>query len=984
LKIKRRDEAPLPAKVAPKSFPIVGIGASAGGLEAFSDLLHHLPEKTGMAFVLVQHLDPKHGSDLREILARTTKVPVQEVTDGMRVAPDHVYVIPPNTSMAMKAGALRLAARTLTRGQHMPIDHFLSSLAEDCGNRAISVILSGTASDGTEGSRAVKAVGGVTFAQDETSAKYSGMPHSAAYAGCVDFVLPPAAIARELIRMAQHPYLAPNIPGRPDPGPATGDQMATLLSLLREATAVDFTHYKQTTLQRRIKRRMVLHKVDNLKDYVKLVGNTPGEIEELYQDILIHVTGFFRDPASFETLRKQVFPALFADSKRGSPVRVWVPGCSTGEEVYSLAMAMLDYLWRDAMKTPNTVGATPFQIFATDISDASLDRARAGIYTESLVSEISPERLLRFFVRLDGGYQIVKPVREMCIFARQNVAKDPPFSNMDLVSCRNLLIYLGPVLQKRVVPALHYALRPSGYLMLGGAENLGTFSEYFMPVDKKNKIYQKKKSAARLVTNFGGLEDSTRRADDPRVARPLRPVTTIDKEVDRILMDRFVPASIVVNEHMEIVQFRGKTGAYLEPPAGQPTFSLSKMAREGLLVDLRAALTRARKENATVRREGVPVHSDGHSRLVDLEVSPLRGPNPGERFYVIVFQEARVAEHKRGREAKTPQAPVAGSRESTRLRRELARIREQFQLLIEEHDSASEEFKSANEEMLSANEELQSTNEELETAKEELQSTNEELITLSEELQNRNLELTEVNNDLLNLLGNVSIPVVIVGQDLHIRRFTPPAQKLLNLLPGDVGRRMSEIRPNIEVEDLGQFARESIENVGPVEREVQEKKTGAWYLMRARPYKTWDNKIDGAVITFQDIDGMKRTFDLMHEHAKALIENAREAILVLDNELRVVSANQAFYRNFAVTRAQTENRLLYELGEGQWNIPKLRKLLEDILPSNGRVQDFEVRYDSPSTGPRKMMLNGGRIEPGSGQKMILLYLEDVTGNTLSR
>ena len=580
--------------VKSKPFPIVGIGASAGGLEACSELLRALPEKTGMAFVLVQHLDPKHSSELREILARTTKIPVAEVTDGAVVRPDHIYVMPPNTNMAVKDGVLRLAARELTRGQHLPIDHFLRSLAEDRGNQAISVILSGTASDGTEGSRAVKAAGGITFAQDELSAKYPSMPHSAVAAGCVDFVLPPAGISNELTRIGKHPYLAPVSLEKPEVAIAPSDQMESLLVMLREATGVDFTFYKRTTLQRRIGRRMILHKQEKLKDYVRYVRNNPAEIEELYQDILIHVTGFFRDPEAFEALRKHVFPNLFQDNKKGSTTRIWVPGCSTGEEVYSVAMSLLEYLWLETQRaSKSTMGTTPFQIFATDISDSALDRARTGLYSEALVADISPERLRRFFVRLDGGYQIAKPVREMCIFAKQNVAKDPPFSHLDLISCRNLLIYLGPVLQKRVIPTLHYALKPTGYLMLGGAETLGTFGEYFSTVDKKNKIFQKKKSAARLVTYFGGIDYELRRSGETKTIRDPPPVFTIEKEVDRLLANRYVPASIVLNEEMEIVQFRGHTGPYLEPATGHPTFNLSRMAREGMLVDLRAAIAKA-------------------------------------------------------------------------------------------------------------------------------------------------------------------------------------------------------------------------------------------------------------------------------------------------------------------------------------------------------------------------------------------------------
>jgi two-component system CheB/CheR fusion protein len=977
LKIKRRNPASAQQKSTAVSFPIVGVGASAGGLEAFSELLRQLPEKTGMAYVLVQHLDPKHSSGLREILSRTTKIPVQEVTDGVAIQPNNVYVIPPNTSMILQDGRLRLAPRVLTHRQHMPIDHFLHSLAETRGNRAICVILSGTASDGTEGCRAVKTAGGITFAQDQTSAKYGSMPHSAVIAGCIDFVLPPGQIAKELTRVARHPYLIPAPVVAEDSPLADDDQMDSLLALLREATGVDFTHYKQSTLHRRIKRRIVLHKFEKLKDYVRYVRNTREEVEQLYQDILIHVTGFFRDPNAFDALRKHILPGLFKYRKTGT-VRVWVPGCSTGEEVYSLAMVMLEYLWLETDRTAKvSLGDVPFQIFATDISDAALDRARSGLYSDAMVADISPERLRRFFLRVDGGYQIAKPVREMCIFAKQNVAKDPPFSNIDLISCRNLLIYLGPVLQKRVIPTLHYALRPHGYLMLGEAESLRTFSEYFSPVDKKSKIFQKKKSATRIVSYFGGLDFGVRRGiEDAKVVREAPPVFPVEKEVDRLLMKRFVPASIVVNEEMEIVHLRGKTGPYLEPAAGHPTFSLSKMAREGLLLDLRAALTKARKDKATVRREGVQIKSDGHTREVNLEVTPLHGATPDERFYVIVFQDA-ISEAARIREEKKKavKARDGVSRENLQLNHELAQLREQFQSLMEEHETTAEEFKSAKEEDLSANEELQSTNEELETAKEELQSTNEELTTLNEELQNRNAELTGANNDLLNLLGNVTVPVVIVDQDLRIRRFTPPAQKLLNLLPSDVRRRLNEIRPNLNVDDIGKFARETIESVIPKEQEVQENETGIWYQMRARPYKTWDNKIDGAVISFENIDAFKRSLEQSHRYADALIEHAREPIAVLDSSLRVVNANDAFRRKFAASREDTKDCAIYDLGDGQWNVARLRELLENVLPNNGEVKDFEVPRNG---GNGTMLLNARRIEPQAGRQLILLYIEEIT------
>ena len=591
----------------------------------------------------------------------------------------------------------------------------------------------------------------------------------------------------------------------------------------------------------------------------------------------------------------------------------------------------------------------------------------------------------RFFVKLEGGYQINKSVREMCIFARQNLAKDPPFSNLDLVSCRNLLIYLGAVLQKRVIPTLHYALKPDRYLLLGGAESLGAFAEYFAPRDKKNRIFQKKKSVVRTSAFLSTMEHSETRSEIATAARDHDFAPTIEKAADRVLFKRFVPASIVVNEDLEIVHFRGKTGAYLEPASGQPTFNLVKMAREGLLVDLRAALSKARKENSPVGKEGVLVQSTDGPREVNLEVTPIRGEGSPERFYLVVFQDtsdAATSKDTRGGRKGQPKKK-ASSRDQDRVQRESIQLREQLQGMIEDHETVSEEFKAANEEVMSANEELQSTNEELETAKEELQSTNEELTTLNEELQHRNVELSTSNNDLLNLLDNVSIPVVIVGNEMHIRHFTPPAQKLLNLLPGDIGRRLTEIRPNLDVPDMGTMVRETIESMTTHELQVRESGNGKWHLMRVRPYKTWDNKIEGAVLSFQDIDELKRNLEQTRLYAEGISETSRHAMLVLDSNLRVTNANPAFCRNFGVSREETEKRAIYDLGNGQWNIPRLRELLERILPNDGLVEDFEVRHDFPHLGSRVMMLNARRIEPEPHRQMILLHIEDVTVKKLN-
>ncbi|HXP80950.1 MAG TPA: chemotaxis protein CheB [Verrucomicrobiae bacterium] len=975
--------APPPEPSKADSFPIVGIGASAGGLEAFKELLTSLPERTGMAYVLVPHLDPDHQSVLTEILSRFTKIHIAEVIDGMPLERDRIYVIPPNKTMGIAGGKFVLVERQASHGPHLPIDYFLTALANDRGDRAIGIILSGTASDGTRGCIAVKVAGGITFAQDEKSAKYNDMPGNAIRGGSIDFVLPPKDIARGLARISRR-ILAGGIPAESLDPEVTGPpaDLDALFALLQKAMGVDFRHYKQTTLQRRIKRRMVLHHILKLKDYLRYIESSPTELDALYRDLLIHVTEFFREVGAFETLYHKILPSILQDRKpEDGPLRVWIPGCSTGQEVYSLAMIFLEFLWGyDKKRKSPTIPQMSVQIFATDISDFALDRARSGVYAANEISGISKERLARFFVRHDGGYQIHKSVREMCVFAKQNVVKDPPFSNLDLISCRNLLIYFGPILQKRVIPTFYYALKPRGYLMLGPSESLGSFEDLFTLIDKKHKIYQKKRSTARVVAHFMGPEYAVPRLEPIHSPKTLDTGFDVDREVERILAHRFVPGSIVVNQDMEIVQFRGKVGPYLEPATGHPTFSLSKMAREDLQVDLRDALTRAKKENRPVRKEGLRIAANGGTREIDLEVIPIRGQSAAERLYIIAFQDAvrpvsATAAGSRRLEKQTEKGRA--SHELARTNQEVARLRDQLHTLIDEHETTLEEFKSANAEILSANEELQSTNEELETTKEELQSSNEELSTLNEELQNSNAELTLSNNDQLNLMTNVNLPVVMVGNDLRIRRFTPPAEKLLNLLPGDVGRRLGEIRSNIEPDELEQVARTTIENAVFQEREVRVK-DGPWYLLRVRPYKTWEDKIEGAVISFLDIDSLKRTLDQTRTFAEALIENARESILVLDEGLRVTLANPVFYRTFQVSPEETRGRLIYELGNHQWDIPKLRELFHEITARNTRIDGFEVRRKFQHLGLRHMILNARRIEPQGGTQMILLSIEDVT------
>ena len=869
-----------------RTFPIVGIGASAGGLEAFRSLLQAVPAKTGMAFVLVQHLDPEHESLLTRLLSNATRMPVTEVTEGVAVEPDHVYVIPPNKALGIRNGALHLLARRRQDPRHMPIDAFFSSLAENEGSRAIGVILSGVASDGTLGLAAIKAAGGITFAQDSRSAKYDGMPRSAIAAGCVDFVLPPEGIAREIRRISLHPYL-----GNPDQSAAgrrgePNEDLLKIFALLRNTTEVDFTNYKRSTINRRIARRMVLHKISSLRQYLKHLHENRTEITALCEDLLIHVTSFFREPDAFRALKETVLPRIFRSKTRGEPLRVWVAGCSTGEEVYSIAITVLEYLQQHK-------SSVPVQIFGTDVSEAVLEIARAGIYSESAMSAVSAARTREFFIRADGGYQIVKRVREMCVFARQDLIKDPPYSRLDLLTCRNVLIYMEPVLQKKVISVLHYALKPHGFLMLGKSESISGFSELFTPVGRKHKIYLKKSSGTRPALDTPAAHPKHALAETSETDTPAR--FDPQKEADRIIMSHYVPAGLVASSDLQILHFRGNIAPYLSPSPGQASLSLLRMVRPEFAVELRTAIHRAGKQDVPVRKEGILIKRNGHLNEADLEVVPFKGQGD-ERFYLVLFHESRVADSE---EPATPasksKSPRNGGLEVARLQRELQTTKGHLQSIIEEHEATNEELKSANEEVLSSNEELQSTNEELETAQEELQSSNEELVTINEQLQNRNQELSQLSDDWTNLLSGLNIPIVMLGKDRRIRRFTAPAEKLLNLIPTDIGRLITNIRPNVKVRDLDKLITEVLDQVVQTEVEVQDR-DGRWYSMRMRPYRTADNRIDGVLMIYIDIHAARMTQDALREQSSfsaAVMESSGALVLVTDMEGRIVAFNRA-------------------------------------------------------------------------------------------
>ncbi|HUE69334.1 MAG TPA: chemotaxis protein CheB [Pirellulaceae bacterium] len=948
------------------SFPVVGVGASAGGLEAFTQLLKALPADTGMAFVLVQHLAPSHPSALAEILSRATKMPVLEVRDEPTVEPNNVYVIPPDRSIIIVQGVLQLLPRE-GRGAHHPIDQFFRALATEQRHRAIGVVLSGTATDGTIGLEEIKAEGGITFAQDAT-AQHEGMPHSAIASGCVDFVLPPDGIAREIVRIAHHPYVVPEAEVGETSNKPDLDQ---IVQILRHGTGVDFTGYKFNTLYRRITRRMVFRKLDSLAEYVQCLRQTPAEIEALYSDILIGVTSFFRDKESFEALKTQVFPRLIQDRSKHDPVRLWTLGCSTGQEAYSLAMA-----FTEAAEAAGS--SVPIQLFASDLNAAGIEKARAGVYPKDIEQDVSAERLRRFFTEVDGSYRIAKSIRDACVFSRHNVLADPPFSRVDLISCRNLLIYLEPVLQKKIMPTLHYALQPAGCLWLGGSETIGTYRDLFDAQDAKHKIYIKKPgsgpghghlSLQRGSRQHGGTSRS------PFVPGAARPSDGADlhREADRVLSAKFAPPGVLVSADLEILQYRGDTGAYLAPAPGKASLNLLKMLREGLLVAVRAAVLQAGKEQAPVREEGLQVKSNGGYHEVAIEVIPIKGQGTNDGGFLILFEEPGST---RG-VATAPRAPEppGADIDTTRLTQELAATREYLQSVIEQQEAANEELQSANEEVQSANEELQSTNEELETSKEEIQSSNEELATVNDELNNRNQESNRINDDLVNLLGSVQMPIIMLGPDLRVRRFTPAAEKLLNLVPADKGRPLTDLKLNLDnLTDLESLLAEVLDTVSVKDREVRDK-DGRWYSLRLRPYKTLDNRIDGVVAVLVDVDALKRA----HAYTESIVATVREPLLVLDANLRVRSASDSFFQTYRVAPEETIGRPLYDLGNGQWNIPQLRRLLEEVLPQASQVENFEVEHEFETIGKKTMLLNARRLVQGSGPSpSILLAIEDIT------
>ena len=969
------------------TFPIVGIGASAGGLAAFEAFFSGMPVGTdpGMAFVLVQHLAPDHKSILSELIRRYTRMQVFEIEDGMTVRPNCAYIIPPNRDMAFLGGTLHLLEPAAPRGQRMAIDFFFRSLAQDQRERAICIVLSGTGSDGTLGVRAIKGEGGMVMVQSPESTEYDGMPRSAIATGLVDYQLPPAEMAAQLITYVAHAFGMPPRPATA-PQPKNVDALKKIFILLRNQTSHDFSQYKPTTIHRRIDRRMAVHQIETNDAYVKYLQNTPAEIEALFRDLLIGVTNFFRDPDAFKALEEKVIAALFEDKAASAVIRVWVTGCSTGEEAYSLAILLAER--QEMLKQTFKV-----LIFATDIDSQAVATARAGLYPPSIAADISAERLSRYFIAEadDGGYRVHKNIRDMLVFSEQNVIKDPPFSKVDLITCRNLLIYLNGDLQKKLMPLFHYALKPGGTLFLGTSETVGDFVNLFATIDRKAKLYRRKDSF--VSGQRFALGDFLPPLPQPVV--PLLPGNTsgprkrpVREITEQAILQLVAPASILVNSGGDILYIRGRTGLFLEPAPGEAGISnILKMAREGLQRDLRTALHKASTGKKVVHCPNLRVKTNGDFSSVNLTVHQLDDDAASvERpLYLVIFEEAPEPPQLTGPAAA---AGTDGEDKDSRiaaLKQELHDKEEYLQSSNEELETANEELTSSNEEMQSVNEELQSTNEELETSKEELQSVNEELATVNAELQNKVSDLSRVNNDMNNLLAGTGIGTVFVDYQLRILRFTPAATKIINLIRSDIGRPVGHIVDNLVGYDtLLTDTQAVLSTLIPKELEVQTQ-SGAWYTMCILPYRTLSNVIEGAVLTFSDITARKQLEislgKVQTRLAEAVVATVREPLLVLDGNLQVLLANQAFYHTFQVRAEDTLNRLFYEIGNKQWQIPALRKLLEEILPGDTQFNDFEISQVFEQIGHRTMRLNARRLAIDAGNpELILLAIEDVTEN----
>lgn len=960
-------------------YPVVGFGASAGGLQAFREILENLDPHTGMAFVLVTHLLPNQKSALAEIVELYTQMPVIPIEDGQRPQPDKIYVLQPNQTLTLRGGVFCVEPRAEDDRIPRTIDKFFRSLAADQKNHAIGVILSGADADGALGLKTIKGEGGIALVQSPSTAVHGAMPRTSIAADHVDLVIPPKELAHELGRLALQ-FARPSLRSLEEGQAPPDDENSFLkiLALLRAASGLDLRQYKPETIRRRIARRMILLRIDQLSDYHRFLQTRSDELRALQEDVLINVTRFFRDASFWESLQTNVLPTLFEHRAPEKPLRVWCAGCSSGEEAYSLAIVILEYLSQRGLDTP-------VQIFGTDASDQSIETARIAVYPDTLIAEISPERLRRYFVKVDQGYQVSKRVRDVCIFARQNLCGDPPFSHLDILSCRNVMIYFNQALQQQVLLTFHYALDSGGYLLLGMSEGLREYGDAFSTVDRKHKVYLKTGATPPFSYDpprYYSFSRGANAMDSPTVEgeNNIWPELDLQRAADRIVLARFGPPGLIIDERLNVLQARGQTAPFLEIMPGAVNWNLLRVLREGLAQEVRTAVQHAIRENVPASATAVLHSEEKGEQQVQIDVLPITSAAARSRCFLLLFQFVDRASTLNAADQPSLSMLTLDEKERViaQLRQDLNATRFHLQSLVEERDARNQELVSANEEIQSANEEMQSTNEELETTKEELQSANEELQTVNDELQQRNNILTQTGNDLTNLLNSVNIPLLMLTNDLHIRQFTPPMQRLLSVRSADIGRSVSEIRLQLSIENIEPLLTEVLETLGTHEVEVQDRE-GRWHLLRIRPYRTAENKIEGLVVLLLDIDQLRRSQQQLvytKDFVTGVLESVPGAIVVLNNDCTIRTVNTAFRSLTEMKVKELQGRSFPDLVSHLWGLISIRKKLTDLL--KGNLENLMEMEHESTTSQKKILYIKAKALSTDGDRVVLLLIDDVT------
>jgi len=947
-------------------FPIVGVGTSAGGIRALEGLLRHMPGDIPFAMVIVQHLDPKRESMVPSILSRVTGIPVRQARDGEKIEIGNIYVKPPDKDIVMIDRRIKL--RKQEEGTvRLPIDLFFRSLASTFGEKSIGIILSGAGSDGSLGAKEIQGAGGLVIVQDEKQAEHSGMPRSALDSMAVDMMLPVEKMGEQLIQYTLHPMLF-----RSDLEEEKGESqqlrnIQELLQMIRIKTGHDFTQYKLSTVRRRIARRMAVNRIESISEYARFVRKSPDEAEELFEDLVVSVTSFFRDPQVFAKIQKSVIPEIISDKTPESLVRIWVPGCASGEEAYSLAMLFMEEVER-------IHSYVKVKIFATDINHHNIERAREGLFRDNIAADVTPERLQRFFdKRADGVYKIKGSIRELIVFSVHDITRDAPLVRMDLVSCRNLLIYMNSELQKKVIPVLHYSLTPGGMLVLGTSEGVGDFHEIFQTVDKKNKIFRKMGDEpsrywgyiASLSQNGMGGDPAQKMGVQPEGRQESIPISELVEEA----FSEMGPPGVIVDQSNSVVYFIGDTTPFLFQPPGMPTVDVIRMADEGLRHHLIKAIEDVRKTHSSTAVEGVHLVGKEPLWILNIRVAPIRRV---KGYLVITFERHRTpGAYEAGGKSFLNEVDVEGE---DILKERLRAAKQQLQASIEEFETTNEELKSANEELQANNEELQSTNEELESSKEELQSTNEELETTNLELHRKNEELLRAEDDARNLFSSTDVGTLFLDRRLMIKRFTPPATRLFNLIDKDVGRPISDITSSLSYPAFLEDVQDVLDNLNKKELDLQTK-DGRWFSVRLLPYRNSQNVIDGVIITFGDVTRLKSAETAAKEAqlaAEGIMQTVPHPLVVLDHELRVRSANPAFYRMLRISEKEAVGRVYTDLQKGKWSHLELEQGLRDLVSRGGKNREYE--YSDPNGGDHRIKVTACKVEGRDNRPVVVLLM----------